>query len=111
MARYRETECVGRGHALILNDEDRVAVMLEDCGDPGDSGVRAGNLVNYLIHPEAEPKIVGNPASIVALWTMQVGILRRLLSRTGPNIQWLTAPEFHLNSDRYVVLRGDINEH
>ena len=63
MARYREDECVGRGRALILNGEDRVAVMLEDCGH---SGIRAGNLVNYIVHQEAEPKIVGNPASISA---------------------------------------------
>ena len=66
MARYREDECVGRGRALILNGEDRVAVMLEDCGEPDVSGIRAGNLVNYIVHPEAEPKIVGNPASISA---------------------------------------------
>jgi hypothetical protein len=65
MACYREDRCVGRGHALILNGDDRVAIMLEDCGDPAESGIRAGNLVNYIIHPEvSEPKIVGNPASI-----------------------------------------------
>ena len=60
MARYRGGVCVGRGQALILNTVDRVAVMLEDCGD---TGVRAGNLVNYIVHPEAEPMIVGSPAS------------------------------------------------
>jgi hypothetical protein len=64
LARFREDECIARGRALILNDEDRVAVMLEDCGDPAFSGVRAGNLVNYILHPEGDPKIVGNPASV-----------------------------------------------
>jgi hypothetical protein len=54
----------GRGQALVLNDEDRVAVMLEDCGDPTVSGIRAGDLVNYVTHPEGEPKIVGTPATI-----------------------------------------------
>ncbi len=63
LARFEGLECVGRGQALILSDEDRIAVMLENCGD---SGVRAGDLVNYFIHPEAEPKIVGSPASIRA---------------------------------------------
>jgi len=66
LARYKGSECVGRGHALILNDVDRVAVMLEDCGDAADSGIRAGELVNYIVHPEAEPKLVGSPASIRA---------------------------------------------
>ncbi len=64
LARFREDECIGRGRALILNDEDRVAVMLEPCGEPKNSGVDAGDLVNYTVHTEAEPKIVGNPASI-----------------------------------------------
>ncbi len=64
LARYREAECVGRGRALILNHQDRVAVMLENCGEPKDSGVRAGHLVNYIEHPEAEPTIAGSPASI-----------------------------------------------
>ena len=64
LAGFREGECVGRGRALILNHEDRVAVMLEDCGDPAESSVRAGNSVNYIVHPDGEPKIVGSPASI-----------------------------------------------
>ena len=54
----------GRGRALVLNDEDRVAVMLEDCGDPTESGIHAGDLVNYVLHPEGEPKIVGSPATL-----------------------------------------------
>jgi hypothetical protein len=64
LARYQGSECVGRGQALILNEDDRIAVMLEDCADPADTGIRAGDLVNYLTHPEAEPKLVGSPASI-----------------------------------------------
>jgi hypothetical protein len=64
LARFKGSECVGRGYALILTEEDRVAVMLEDCGDPMDTGIRAGDLVNYVTHPEAESKAVGSPASI-----------------------------------------------
>jgi hypothetical protein len=64
LARYEGEKCVGRGRALILNDEDCIAVMLENCGDPADSGVCAGYLVNYITHPEAEHKLVGSPASI-----------------------------------------------
>ena len=57
--------CVGRGKALILNSDDRVAVMLEDCGDPEVSGVHAGDLVNYDDHPElGELRIVGSPATV-----------------------------------------------
>jgi hypothetical protein len=64
LARYESDQCIGRGRALVLAEQHRVAVMLEDCGDPRDSGIRAGNLVNYQTHPEAEPMVVGNPASI-----------------------------------------------
>lgn len=64
LARFKEAECIGRGHALILNADDCVAVMLEDCGSPEITGVRAGYLVNYHSHPEAEPKMIGSPATI-----------------------------------------------
>ena len=66
VAHYTGTERDGKGRALILNSDDRVAVMLEDCGDPSDSGVRAGDLINYIQPPEAEPRIVGTPASVRA---------------------------------------------
>mgnify|MGYP001226979176 CR=1 FL=1 len=64
LARYDGSSCIGRGHALILSDVDQVAVMLEDCGYSEDTKIFAGNLVNYLLHPEAEPKLVGTPATI-----------------------------------------------
>lgn len=66
LAMYKGTKCVGRGQALVLSEDDRIAVMLEDCGDPADSGVLAGNLVNYVDHPENESRIVGTPASVRA---------------------------------------------
>ncbi len=66
LARFQGKECVCHGDALILNERDGIAVMLEDCGCPKESGIRAGNLVNYVTHPEAEPKIVGSPASVRA---------------------------------------------
>lgn len=53
LAMYKGEACVGRGQGLVLNDQDRVAIMLEDCGDPADTGVSAGYLVNYILHPEA----------------------------------------------------------
>ena len=61
---FRDAECVGRGRGLVLNHDDRVPVMLEDCGDAEDSGIHAGDRVNYVTHPEAEPKLVGRPASV-----------------------------------------------
>jgi hypothetical protein len=61
LAHFEQDKCDGRGYAVILDETHQIAVMLEHCGD---SSVRAGNLVKYVIHPEAEPKIVGTPASI-----------------------------------------------
>ncbi len=60
LAHFTRDRCDGRGHAVILDEEHQIAVMLQGCGD---SGVCAGDLVKYVIHPEAEPKIVGSPAS------------------------------------------------
>ena len=64
LAHFTDDQCDGRGHAVLIDDKHQIAVMLEDCGFPEDSGVRAGDLVKYVIHPEAEPKIVGSPARI-----------------------------------------------
>ena len=64
LAAYSGTECVGRGQALVLNQENRIAVMLEHCGDPIRSGFAAGDIVCYFLHPEAEPRIIGSPARI-----------------------------------------------
>ena len=60
LAHFTEDQCDGRGHAVTLDTEHQIAVMLEVCGD---SGIRGGHIVKYVIHPEAEAKIVGSPAS------------------------------------------------
>jgi hypothetical protein len=64
LAQYSGDACDGRGHAVIINEEHRIAVMLEDCGFPDQTGVRAGYLVKFVLHPEGEPKILGTPATI-----------------------------------------------
>ena len=64
LAAYTGSECVGRGRALVLDQENRIAVMLENCGDATDSGVVAGDIVGYFLHPEAEPRITGSPATV-----------------------------------------------
>ena len=65
LVHYSGSDPDGRGRALIINEIDRVAVMLEDCGDPKETGIRAGYLVNYMKHPEGgETKIVGTPGKI-----------------------------------------------
>lgn len=63
---YSGSEFVGRGQALILDKDNRIAVMLENCGDPVDSRVTAGDIVGYFLHPEAEARITGSPASVRA---------------------------------------------
>jgi hypothetical protein len=63
LSHFSGDECNGRGQALILDEQHHIAVMLEDCGG---SGVRAGNLVEYSIHPGGEPKVIGSPANIPA---------------------------------------------
>jgi len=64
LAHYANDECDGRGNAVILDEENHIAVMLQDCGDPVATLVRAGALVKYFEHPEAEPRIVGRPAYV-----------------------------------------------
>lgn len=61
---YAGDSCDGRGRAVIIDDEHQIAVMLEDCGFSEDSGVRAGDIVKFILHPEAEPKIVGSAATV-----------------------------------------------
>ncbi len=64
LAHYSGDVCDGRGQGLIIDEEQQIAVMLEDCGFPKDTGIRAGCLVKYVLHPEGEPKIVGSPATV-----------------------------------------------
>jgi hypothetical protein len=60
LAHFTEGTCDGRGHAVIIDEAHKIAVMLESCGEV----IHAGNIVKYVLHPESEPKIVGSPASI-----------------------------------------------
>ena len=62
LAHYSGDACDGRGRAVIINEEHRVAIMVEDCGNPDRTGIKAGAVVNFILHPEAEPKLVGSPA-------------------------------------------------
>jgi hypothetical protein len=66
LAHYVGSKCVGRGQALVVDPEGNIAVMLENCGDPADTGIRAGDIVGFFRHPEAEPRITGSPASVRA---------------------------------------------
>lgn len=66
LASYSGDQCVGRGRALIIDRDNRIAMMLEDCGDPIDTGAAAGSVVCYFQHPEAESRITGSPASVRA---------------------------------------------
>ena len=64
LAAYDGENCIGRGEALVINPDHRVAVMLMECGSR--SGIKAGDFVNYVQHPEAptEPRIVGTPGRV-----------------------------------------------
>jgi hypothetical protein len=64
VAHYTDDACDGRGNALVLDSNSRIAVMLENCGDPDETLIKAGAIINYVLHPEAEPKIVGTPAYV-----------------------------------------------
>jgi len=64
LAYYEGDQCDGRSHAVILDEEDQIAVMLENCGNKKPPQILAGDFVKYVLHPEAEPKIVGTPARL-----------------------------------------------
>lgn len=64
LAHYTNDKCDGRGNALILDKQHRIAVMVEDRGEPNNTLIKAGALVQYIEHPEAEAKIVGSPAYV-----------------------------------------------
>ena len=55
---------LGKDRLSIIDEEHQIAVMLEDCGSPSETGIHNGYIVKYVLHPESEPKIVGSPASI-----------------------------------------------
>jgi len=62
LAHYDGDYCDGRGEAVIIDKEHQIAVMLQDCDDPHRTRIKAGAIVKFITHPEAEPKIVGSPA-------------------------------------------------
>ncbi|MGE0374410.1 MAG: hypothetical protein AB7I48_11260 [Planctomycetaceae bacterium] len=61
----RSGKSKGFGTALIVDDENRIAVMLGDCGTVDETKVKAGAIVKYAVHPEAESRLVGTPAYAV----------------------------------------------
>jgi hypothetical protein len=54
-------ECDGRGTALLIDEENQIAVMVSPC-HPEMTGVDTGAFVSFSKHPEAPPRIVGSPA-------------------------------------------------
>jgi len=66
LAHYVDDKCDGRGQAVVIDEGHQIAVMLEDCGSPETTRVKAGAIVKFVTHPEAEPKIVGTPAYAAA---------------------------------------------
>jgi hypothetical protein len=62
LAYYEENGWSGRAHAVVFDQEQQVAVMLEDCPGITGTAVLAGAIVSYVTHPEDEPRIVGSPA-------------------------------------------------
>ena len=61
LAHYEGDHCNGRGDAVVIDEEHQIAVMIQDCGDPDETLIKAGAIVKFIKHPEAEPKIVGSP--------------------------------------------------
>ena len=67
LASYDGEHCNGRGDAVVIDKEYQIAVMLQDCGFPDETRIKAGAIVKFIRHPEAEPKIVGSPAYVHAV--------------------------------------------
>ena len=75
LAHFTGNRCDGRGWALILNDDLGIAIMVEDCGAPETTLVKAGAVVNFTLPPRKEPRIVGDPAyfTLVAIGDKKLG--------------------------------------
>ena len=58
-------QCDGRCQAVILDVDHQIAITLQPCGDPNETKIDTGAIVKFILHPEAEPKIVGAPAYAV----------------------------------------------
>lgn len=65
LAHYVDDRCDGRGRAVVIDQKYNIAVMMQDCGNPNETKIKAGALVKFSTHPEVpESKIVGTPAYI-----------------------------------------------
>jgi hypothetical protein len=62
LSHFSGNRCDGRGWALILSDDDGIAIMIEDCGEPETTFVKAGAVVNFTCPPRKQPRIVGEAA-------------------------------------------------
>jgi hypothetical protein len=63
VARFKDKECLGRGRALLLETlppfgpapdpkpDSGYAVMLDDCGDPKTTSVKAGDVIRFCNRP------------------------------------------------------------
>ena len=57
LARMVAGKCTGRGQGLILDRQQKLAVLLEDCGDPHENcqGIGVGAIVSFEHFPDAHP--------------------------------------------------------
>lgn len=53
---------IGRGTAVVFDRDNNIAVMLGDCGSPNVTKIKAGAIVKFSTHPEAEHRVIGTPA-------------------------------------------------
>ncbi len=68
-ARWLDSECTGRGRGLILDRDQCIAVLIEDCGVPSTTheGLAAGAIVHYYESPDAPSdrvRVVDRPAYV-----------------------------------------------
>lgn len=62
LAHYKEDKCDGRVLSVVVDQANSIAVALHECGDSRETFVGAGAFLKFAIHPEAEPRIIGEPA-------------------------------------------------
>jgi hypothetical protein len=71
LAHYTNEICDGHGRAIIVDRENKIAVMVESCNEDA-TKVTRGAIVRFEQHPEAEPRIVGEPAYVSPIIVGQV---------------------------------------
>ncbi len=54
--------CDGRGTAIVIDQKESMAMMLETCGRSGVTNVSQGAIVKFSHNDGKEPRIVGSPA-------------------------------------------------